>query len=288
MNKSNEIFYKNNNFRLYNNCLISNVAPHEVPNIKDLDELIKKNKALLARWTDKFDVLEENDSKQWWYLIKSGKWDILKCKSHDRNEIKKGIKNFDCKIIKFEEHNKSLYTIYSEATKEYSNLSSNQVTYEEFINDFKENEIIIGAFDKEDGVLSAYSKIFYYNNHDNKKCINLSVLKILPTKKRKSPSAALMDYICNKFLNEKKITYICDGERSIRHVTNFQKYLEKYFGFKKVFCRLNVRYSKKIKVIITILYPLRKVIKKLSMNNKKIYNLYVLLLQEEIVRSFKK
>ena len=36
--------------------------------------------------------------------------------------------------------------------------------------------------------------------------------------------------------------YICDGERNILHETSFQNYLEKYFGFRKAYCKLNLKY----------------------------------------------
>ena len=54
--------------------------------------------------------------------------------------------------------------------------------------------------------------------------------------------------------------YICDGSRNINHETAFQNYLEKYFGFRRVYCRLHICYNPKISLQIKILFPLRKVL----------------------------
>ncbi len=276
-------------FRIYNNCLIPNVAPNEIPNISDVKSKLKSDNLYLARWTDSFDSEDSKKIGQWWYLIKDGKWDLSELKSHDRNEIKKGVKNFECRIIDINDYIQKLYEVYNSASAEYSSLSNNVLSFDDYKNTFNENTIVIGAFDKEDDELSAYATVYYYNKTNGflSNAVNLNVLKIAPEKKKKSPSAALMNYVCEYFLNEKKVDYICDGERSIRHVTNFQNYLEKYFGFKKVYCRLNVVYNNKIKILVKVLYPFRKIILKFSKINKKIYNIYVILKQEEIVKSFK-
>ena len=272
-----------NNFKMYNKCLVSNLAPHETPDTHDIKALIKKEKAMLARWTDGWNNSTETE---WWYLIKEGNWDLSTLKSHDRNEINKGTRNFSCKLIEHDKYIKDMYNIYINATKEYSNLSNNIISFDKF-NTFDKKDIIVGAFDNEDNTLAAYACVFYYNSKNTSKALNLSVIKIDPAKKKKSPSAALMNYICSYFLNEKKVDYICDGERSIRHITNFQSYLEKYFGFKKIYCRLNVVYCHKMKILINVLYPFRKIIKLISRENKFIYNVYCILRQEEICRTFK-
>lgn len=55
--------------------------------------------------------------------------------------------------------------------------------------------------------------------------------------------------------------YICDGARSINHDTQFQNYLEKYFLFRKAYCRLNIAYKPKIGGIVKFLYYFRKPLK---------------------------
>lgn len=79
--------------------------------------------------------------------------------------------------------------------------------------------------------------------------------------------------------------YICDGSRNSVHETNFQDYLEKYFGFRKAFCRLRMKYRFPIGLIVKGLYPFRSKIKKEGRISSKIANV---LFYEEIVRKCKK
>ena len=56
--------------------------------------------------------------------------------------------------------------------------------------------------------------------------------------------------------------YICDGERNVLHKTNFHDYLEKYFLFRRAYCRLHIQYRPIIKPFVNLLYPFRKLLKK--------------------------
>lgn len=74
-------------------------------------------------------------------------------------------------------------------------------------------------------------------------------------------NAATVYGILNYYKDElKNGCYICDGEKPINHQTHFQDYLEKYFGFRKAYCKLNVKYKKGVGAVVKILYPFRKVL----------------------------
>ena len=77
--------------------------------------------------------------------------------------------------------------------------------------------------------------------------------------------------------------YICDGARSINHETAFQEYLEKYFGFRKAYCKLHIAYNPKLKWVIRLLYPIRKLLMKFDEIGKA-HQLNAVLRMEEIVR----
>ena len=140
---------------------------------------------------------------------------------------------------------------------------------------------VYGAFN-EDGNLCSYLILFY-----NNKCINFLALKSNPKYEKLQVNAAIIAKVLESINHElNNGFYICDGERNILHETNFQSYLEKYFGFRKAYCRLNIHYRPLIKLVIYILYPFRKFIKKfdyISIFNK----INVILFMEEIKRSFK-
>lgn len=75
---------------------------------------------------------------------------------------------------------------------------------------------------------------------------------------------------------------ILDGERNIFHQTNFQDYLIRYFGFRRAYCNVHVRYPEGIRQVVNILYPSRNIIKRLK--GKLAHKIYAVLLMEEIVR----
>lgn len=268
-------------FKVYNKCLISKLAPHEVPNTKNIKEEIERNNCYLARWTSNFDCGYETE---WYYVIKDDKWDISKLNSKDRNVITNGKKNFDVKIIDISAYRQEIYNIYLEMNKILPKNSRSNKTIDEYCN-FGKETICVGAFDKISNDLCGYAILNKY--YKNTKVINFSILRYLPRWRNKNVNAAIIDFICNYFLNQNQYEYICDGERSIRHDTTFQQYLEKYFGFRKCYCDLNIVYSKKVRSIIKILYPFKNIFKYFSRYNRKIYNIYCILFQEKLARTFR-
>ena len=56
--------------------------------------------------------------------------------------------------------------------------------------------------------------------------------------------------------------YICDGNRTIRHESAFQNYLEKYFAFRKAYCKLHLIFRPGVELFVNLLYPFRKILLK--------------------------
>lgn len=110
-----------------------------------------------------------------------------------------------------------------------------------------------------------------------------SVLRTEPSAEKNAINAAMvngiLEYYKDRFDGH---FYINDGSRSIRHETAFQDYLEKYFEFRKAYCRLNVRYKKGFGVIVKMLYPFRNYIRPDSSIGSKIS---AILKMEEVCRT---
>lgn len=69
-------------------------------------------------------------------------------------------------------------------------------------------------------------------------------------------------YEMNRFyLEERKVKYVNDGERSITNHSNMQPFLIDKFHFKKAYCHFNITYKWWLGFVINSLYPLRKLIK---------------------------
>lgn len=271
-------------WRIYNHTLISTKMPHEDKNSNEIDKLKKWNKkgTLLARWTSDFDC---GFDTEWWYCLKDDEFDISSLKSKRRYVINKGIKNFEVKEIEQNKYLDEMYAVYKDALLEYPDKYRSIMSKDEFKKNYEnDKKIFIGAWDKETGDFSGYA-ICLEIKSDTESVIDFQVVKVKRNAVSKEINAAIANYICCRFLNEEKVKYIFDGERNIRHITNFQDYLIKYFGFRKAYCKLNIKYKFLMNIIVNILYPFKNIFK--NTNNKFLYNVYCILCQEQIRRSFK-
>ena len=249
-----------NSWKYYNHALIPATEPHIecTPPKKNKRTFWKTGggTAMLARWTTNWDCEYETN---WWYVIKDTPFDISTLKSKRRYEINKGKKNFTVKRINPMDYQDEMV----EVTK--SAYSSWPVKYRTTVDEiqFKQgliawkNNIVYGGFDNEDGQLCAYSYCTEYLEH-----LEFSVLRACPESEKKGINAAMVVTIVEDY-NDRlgKNFYINDGARSIRHETAFQDYLEKYFGFRKAYCKMHIKYRFPLGVMVRVLYPFRKYFK---------------------------
>ncbi|EDT78834.1 hypothetical protein LI056_14970 [Clostridium perfringens] len=268
-------------WKVYHGALLPNIAPHENANIEILKkEKLLKNK-LFARYTSEFDCGYETN---WWYLIKDDEIDLEKLNSKKRYEIKKGLKNCYVKKISSKRYAYDLYNVYIMATNSYKN-SDKPIKKDIFIEECKKNDEnktidYYGVFLNENNKLVGYSL-----NNIGVDYVNLTTIKLDPNYLTKGISFALVYNMLIEYLNVQKKRYINDGERSIRHVTNFQDYLIKYFGFRKAYCKLHIIYNPLFECLVKIIYPFSKILDKFD-NNKFINNINSIVKLEKINREF--
>lgn len=235
---------------------------------------------LLARWTTEFDCGYETT---WWYVIKDGPFDIMDLKSKRRYEINKGIKNFDVKVINPEQYEEEMYSIQVAAYSAYPKKYRPKIDKNSFIDSLANwgQYTVLGAFYRKTNEMVGYA----YFEWESDNYIGFKVLKTNPEYEKYSINAALVEKILSylsNFLESGGI--ICDGSRNISHETKFQDYLEKYFGFRKAYCKLHVAYNPRIKWLIKLLYPVRRVLLKFD-EVGIIHQANSILYMEELVRS---
>ena len=114
---------------------------------------------------------------------------------------------------------------------------------------------MFASFYRDTGEMAGYALLL----QEQYNCVHFKVLKTKPEFERLAVNASLVAEILN-YYNDflLKDGYICDGARSMNHETRFQDYLEKYFGFRKAYCKLHIKYNPKIKWICKVLYIFRK------------------------------
>ena len=115
---------------------------------------------------------------------------------------------------------------------------------------------------------------------------NMVTLRVHPEYLNDRVSAGLVYNICHYYLNEQKYVCVSDGERNIKHKTNFQAFLVKTLGFRYAYCRLNIVYHPLVRIAVHTLYPFRRIIGKFANLSHVLYNAYCTLKMEQIRKSF--
>ena len=269
-------------WKYYNHAAVPVTAPHEEVNIVPIrNKTIWKmdGRPIMARWTSNFDCGYETS---WYYVIKDSEFDIQQLKSKRRYEIKKGEKFFDVKRV---EANEYIYEIYK-VRKDFFN--ANGIRIEDF-SVFKNRTldwgkyIIYCAFLKDTDEVCGYARI-----EDRESYYDFMNLTVNPKYENKAINAAIVSGILKNINDDlAKGKYICDGSKNIFHRTNFQHYLEKYFMFRKAYCKLNVEYPTYIKVTVALLKPFKKIIKSMSDNSIRMGQLTAVLEMDRISKECK-
>lgn len=235
---------------------------------------------LLACWSSDFDCGYETN---WWYCIKDNAFDISKLKSKHRSMINKGKKFFDVKKIIPADYAEELYKVQVAAFSAYPAKYRPKVVKSIFLKGISapgKTGQVYGVFFRETGKLVGYSLI---QNH--LEYANLCVQKTNPNYEKYQINAALICGMMEDYSNKLgQNYYICDGSRNIAHETHFQDYLEKYFGFRKAYCRLHIHYRPIVKIVVKGLFPFRRYIKKMD-DIGIFHKINAVLMMEQIVRS---
>ena len=273
-------------WKYYNHAAISTVAPHEDPDMVPIKNgniwKISGGTPLLARWTTEFDCGYQTN---WWYVIKDTPFDINELKAKRRYEINRGIKNFDVRVIDPREYADELYEVQVAAFSAYPSKYRPTVVKEEFVSslNYLDEYTVFGAFFRETDKLTGYATI----NEKNKKSKDFRVLKTDPEYEKYSINAALIEKILSHYeLLLSSGGYISDGAKNISHETHFQDYLEKYFDFRKAYCRLHIAYNPIIKPFVKVLYPFKSLLRKLD-GIGIFHKINSVIKMEEIVRKSK-
>lgn len=242
----------------YNHAAIPTTAPCEKTNLLPIENKsiwkLNGKHPLLARWTSEFDCGYETN---WWYVVKDSSFDISGLKAKRRYEINKGIKYFKVVEINPANYAEELYGVQVAAFSGYPRKYRPKMDKQRFLGGLAkwESYCVMGAFFRETNELCGYALLA----KESESYVDFKVLKTNPRYEKYSVNAALVEGVLRQFgtfLAHKG--YLCDGARSINHDTAFQDYLEKYFGFRKAFCKLHIEYNPKFKWMIKILFHIRR------------------------------
>lgn len=271
-------------WRNYQGSLIPRVPPHYPIQITDEEAktLLKEYNVHFIRWYKDFDKQFDGE---FWFVIKDGPSSLEELSGNTRSKTRRGLKRLEIrKMSGADLISSDAYQVYNEANKGYKQYIQplSRVDFEKNIRSLpSKNYHFWGVFFKEENKLIAYSQN-YISDHS----CEYSTIKFHPKYLKHYPSYALFFEMNNYYLNELKFRYVNDGARSIGHDTNIQNFLIEKFKFRKAYATLEIFYSKKVKLAITILYPFRSFF--YNSSNKTLQKIAVLLKQHEILVNQKK
>jgi len=270
-------------WKYYNHAAIPTCAPHEEPNLIPIEEgfvwCIDGKTPLMVRYTTDWDCGYDTG---WWYLIKEGPFELEALSSNSRKHIKRALKKNKVEKIIATDFVDALYECSHQAFLKYK-LASNEDSFETFkkgCDHASKNGVDYWAsFDVISGQMTGFITV---KEHDD--WTDIITAKFDPNYLKLQASDALYAHVLDYYLNYRNKKYVSSGSRSISHVSNTQEYKEQHFGYRKVYCKLHLKYSKKMHVVIKLLYPFRNLINRIGKIVKKVHLVSSVLKMEEIAR----
>lgn len=275
-----------NGWRYYNHAAVPATAPHEEPDLTPIKDgsiwHLDGKKPLLARWTTDWDCGYDTG---WWYIIKDAPFDIEVLSKNSRKHIKEAFRKVRVKKINPADYVDALYECYHQAFLKYKQ-ATNEASFERFKRSCENCDSSIdyfAGFGLESGKLIGYTV-----SKANNGWAEIITAKFDPRYLNLRVSDALYATVLDYYLNEKKLSYVSSGNRSINHVTNTQEYKESHFGYRKCFCKLNVAYPPQCKFMVTLFRPFRKIISFAGKCIGKAHLVDSVLKMDEIARNCKR
>ena len=264
-------------WQYYKHAMIPTTAPHEEPDLTPVitGEIWKENKPLLVRWTSDWDCGYDTG---WWHVIREGPFNLSDLSASSRRNIRKALRNCRVEKIETSEWVDDLWRVFNEAIERYENY---EIPFDKrgFIKEWIESGKDFWAGFDYTGRMIGFA---VFELHDE--WVDFQVAKYSAQCLKLRVSDAINAKTLGYYLNELGKRYVSDGERSILHKTNVQTYLIEHFCYRKAYCKLQVRYGKRLWLLVKVLYPIRKALKRLD-RDKKIHKMNALLMMEDIVRS---
>ena len=275
----------NNRWIRYQGALLWNGLPDDLPPTEQqASEALQEQKGMFARWTSGFDC---GYATEWWYCICDSFTPISELTAKQRYRVNKGLKQ--CEIVMAKNDSRTdkyaIYEVVKKSFEDYPAAYRPHLEKDDFflhLNKLLHDDAIdIWLVYSEQNTLVGYCQCSKTGN-----AVWLTQVKVPTAYLGLEVNAALVYTLCDYYLNTHHYRYICDGERNIKHQTNYQDFLVRVLNFRYAYCKLNIIYSWWMKLAVSVLYPIRNLIKWCGQKNQFIYNVYCVLKQEEIRRSF--
>jgi hypothetical protein len=192
--------------------------------------------------------------------------------SKTRYELRRGLRNCEVRRISCQELSRSGYEVYRRAFDRYRGTKT-PVSASAF-----EAHVMAGdGFDdvihhwavRCDGELAGYGTNYTFGETE----VAHSAVKLHPDYLKRNTSYALFHTMNEFYLGQRKVAYVNDGFRAIRHPTGLERFLERNFAFEKIYTGVDVFYRAPYGVLVRASFPFRRLIGRVDERARAIYEL---------------
>lgn len=263
-------------WRLMHGSILPYSLPHRgiVLSVGQARRLVAGHGAFLIRWETAFDTHSDG---AWWHLIKDTPPDLASLSPKTRNQVKRGLR-----LSRIERCDRELiiekgYAVYEAAYERYETFEPmfSPGAFRAAVLRMPEDIEFWGAFDGA-GALVGFGE----NIVDDGACF-YSTMWFTPEALKNYASYAMIHRMNCHYLQERGFRFVSDGARSISHDTGIHQFLERKFGFRRAYCRLNVVYAPLVGPAVAAAYPFRRFLGRLLRSRR----FDVLMRQEELRRA---
>jgi len=238
----------------------------------EADLIVKKSKALFLRYTTGPMTTPTN----WWNIV-CRHYDFNSVSSNTRSKIRRGTRRLEIEQVSPDWLCRQGYECHVKCYQRYKHaLPKSKKEFESFLHSLREQSIFnVWACSKK-GELLGYIICLVESNG-----VFMHTIDITPAGLHDYAAYAMIHRILEYYVNEKGLP-VSNGSRSIAHETDMQDFLRK-LGFEREYAELHIIYRPDIKLIVSLLYPFRNILK--FMNRIPLINkVSSVLFQEEIAR----
>lgn len=239
--------------------------------------LFIKHPALFVRWEESFDDLELSE---WWHMIKTEPEDLMALSKNTRNQIRRGAREFECRMV-----NKSViqaegYGVYCASFERYQTFEKmySEAKFEKALERLPAKSEFWAVRERDTGIMVAFSE-----NYVGGQACFYSTIWAYPEALKRYAGYVLIHEMNKHYLNERRFNYVSDGARSISHQTNIHQFLEDKFGFRRAYAHLRVVYAPGVGFAVRLLYLFRALF--IGRSSSLMQQVGVLLEQERIRRA---
>lgn len=242
----------------YRNAWRFDGPPHQEPKLQESEwKALLKHGGLLVRNTYDFDCQEPTG---FWYVVKDRLDGLEALPSRVRNKIRHAERYFEYRTVSYEQLLERVFPILEDTFAHYKvhDRNMDRKVFAQYLKQCRQKTFDYwGIFAKETGRMVGFCTV---NNWGDCSEYQYTGIESRYLTGGYYPYYGLYHHLNGYYLETLGYHYVSDGSRTITEHSQIHDYLIGNFGFRKVYCHLEVHYNWWMKLAVKMLYPFRKFI----------------------------